>query len=139
MGLTAVALLAVFTLLVIKFNPTTFTAPSKNIVSSSDIRGMAVMHKGIPYTLNFDQQKTATDVIARAVQVKKADYPKSDASFAFDKIIVYRFNAPDVELLPIQFQDDNLVFSVPVIDPNVYYLELSGGELKQMISSSFDP
>ena len=138
-GLTAIALLAVFTLLVLKLVPSTSEFGTSSVVPESDIRGMAVVHKGLPNTLNFDQQKIATHVLSRSVQVKKSDYPQSAESFPFEKIILYRFNAPDLEILPIQFQENNLVFSIPLIDPQNYYLEQSDGQFKEMISSSFDP
>ena len=137
--MTALVLVSVFTLLVLNLAPKGPPVTSNAIIPGTDIRGMAVMHKGLSYTLNFDEQRLATEAIARAVEVKKVDYPTVDTNFNFDKLVVYRFNAPDVELLPIHYRENNLVFSVPTLNASAYYLELSGGELKQMINASFDP
>lgn len=138
-AMTAVVVLGIVTLLFLNFKP---MAPvhvgTASHLPGNDVRGMAVFHNGIPYTLNFEQQKLANDVINRAVEVKKSDYPKAEAPFSFDKLVIYRFNAPDVEIFPISYSDRNLVFSVPSLSQEKYFLELSGGEFKNMINASFD-
>ena len=140
-AMTALVLVAIGALLFMNLAPyASFKeAPSSSLVSNSEIRGIAVVHRGVPFTLNFDEQKVAVDSVMRAVTVKKADYPEVKGPFDFDKIIIYRFNAPEIELFPIQFPEQNLVFSMPPINKDKYYMELSGGEFKRMISQSFDP
>lgn len=146
-SMTALVVLAMLTLLALNFHPISFsrvttadtTPNTAEWISNGEIRGMAVIHKGIPFTLNFDEQQIAQDAIMRAVSVKTSDYPQIKGPFDFDKLIIYRFHAPDVELIPIQFSDLNLVFSMPMLNRDKYYMELSGGSFKDMISKSFDP
>ena len=136
--LTSLALMAVGTLMVINFGPLPKSEAAKSTFPSMQIKGIEVVHKGVPFTLNFDQQKVATSALLGAEEVKKSDYPEVKGPFTFDKIIVYRFNASDVEIFPIQYKELNLVFSAPALNKDAYYIELSGGEFQKMINSSFD-
>lgn len=138
-AMTAVVLIAITTLLIINVAPKSYVpTPAESSFPINDISGIAVFHNGVPYTLNFEQQKIALDALGRAVEVKKADYPKVQGPFNFDKIAIYRIKNTEIELTPIQFVDTNLVFSVPSISTAEYFLELSGGGLQEMINTTFD-
>lgn len=123
-------------LLVMNFAPSLTSLPTSTppIFPLEQVKGMAVVHNDLPYTLNFDQQKIASGALLRAAIVKKTDYPTKSA-LNFQKIIFYRFDGPDVEVTPIQMKESNLVFSIG----NEYYMELSAGELRDTINQSFDP
>lgn len=139
--MTALVLLGVAVLMMLNYAPK-MTVTSSDTTAAGlpplEVRGMAVVHQGKPFTLNFDQQKLANNAISRAVLVKKSDFAKSKVPLNFDKIVIYRFNAPDVEILPIQYQEKNLVFEVPSLNKDSYFMELSGGELQNMLDHSFD-
>ena len=138
-AMTALVLLGVATLMMLNYAPklTTTDATAAGL-PPLEVRGMAVVHEGKPFTLNFDQQKLANDAISKAVKVKKSDYSKSKEPLNFEKIVIYRFNAPDLEVIPVQYAEKNLVFEVPAVDKETYYLELSGGNLQNMINNAFD-
>lgn len=143
-GMTALVLVAILVLLMMNFAPkatTLFTSTDTKqpFFPANDIRGMAVEHKGLLYTLNYDQQRLAADAILRSVEVKEKNYMVKKETTPFDKIIIYRFNASDVEIYPIQLKESNWIFSIPQVDSKMYYLELSGGELNTMLNHSFDP
>jgi hypothetical protein len=141
--MSVLVMLGVATLMMLNYAPNIALSPSAPDATAAglpplEVRGMAVVHEGKPFTLNFDQQKLANDAISRAVKVKKSDYSKSKDPLNFDKIVIYRFNAPDLDLIPIQYAEKNLVFEVPALSSDSYFLELSGGSLKNMINHSFD-
>lgn len=137
--MTAAVVIGVLALLVINFYPVSVPDVTSSGPPPAEVRGMSVFHKGIPYTLNFEQQSLANDALFHAVEVKKADYKPVKEGFPFEKIVVYRFNAPDVEIFPIQYVEGNLVFSSPMLNNNAYYMELSGGAFTKMITNSYDP
>lgn len=139
-AMTALVLLGVGTLMMLNYAPKiSMTSPDATAggLPPLEVRGMAIVHDGKPFTLNFDQQKLANDALAKAVKVKKSDYSKNK-DLNFDKIVVYRFSAPDVEVIPVQYSEKNLVFEVPSIDKETYFMELTGGGLQNMINQSFD-
>lgn len=137
--MTSLVIVAIGTLLAINFVPKASLEVTETGLPPLEVRGIAVVHKGIPFTLNFEQQKLAADALLKANQVDKAKYPEVKRPLNFDKIIIYRFNTSDLEIFPIQFEENNLVFSAPELSKNFYYIELSGGALKNMINSSYDP
>jgi len=105
----------------------------------NNVRGMAVIHDKIPYTLNFSQQNEIIDIINRSVRVvgvKPGKRQKPD----IEKLIVYQFDGkPDLVIEPIAYVDQNLVFSVPEWQTNSYLMELSEGGLHHLLSKTYDP
>lgn len=103
------------------------------------VRGMAVDHNQLLYTLNFNQQNRVIDIINRSVRVvgvKPGKRQKPD----INKIIVYQFDGkPDLIINPIAYVDDNLVFSVPEWESEGYLMELSEGNLQKLLSKTYDP
>lgn len=136
--MVVLVLIASLTLLMINFLPSHFPEKvdlSKKSLPILDPRGMAVVHNNIPYTLDYEQQNAVVAALSRAVEVTRQDFHRG--TMDFEKIIVYRFNEPDLELFPVEYSDQNLIFSVPAIAPNSYFMELTLGELKNLINSSF--
>jgi hypothetical protein len=107
------------------------------------------------YTLNFDQQNALVDIFNRAIPVTKEsaesrkvnDAPKSEVQ----KIVIYRFNAPDIEIIPVTFvsksqsavqaQDKqrlNLVFLAPLWNDKGFLEESVGDELHKFLSTTYD-
>jgi hypothetical protein len=128
--------------------------PSRYL-SPNDVRGIAVEHNDMLYTLNFDQQNTLVDIFNRAIPVTKEsaetrkvkDAPPSEVK----KIVIYRFNAPDIEIIPVSFvsksqsavqaQDKqrlNLVFLAPLWNNKGFLEESVGDELHKFLSTTYD-
>jgi hypothetical protein len=105
----------------------------------NNVRGMAVVHNQLPYTLNFDQQNAIVDIINRSVRVvgvKPGKRQKPD----IEQLIVYQFDdQPDLVIEPIAYVDQNLVFSVPQWETKGYFMELSDGGLYNLLSTTYDP
>lgn len=131
--------LAVLILLGINLIPFFSTSQKKVLISLNDTNGMAVVHNGTPYTLNFEQQNSAMEYINRAVFVKKSDYANRKKNFEVEKITVYRFKKPEVDIFPIDLADKNLIFSAPAWSQEYYFMDLSAGGFQRLLISSFDP
>lgn len=139
-SLTIVVVIGIFILLFLNFFPKIHFSgapPPSSSIPIEGVRGSSVVHDGVPFTLSYEEQQLAVQTIARAVKVKKTDSPPPPP-FTFDKMIFYLFNGPDLEIIPVQFINQSLIFSIPQLDPKMYFMELSGGQLLQMINHSFD-
>lgn len=133
--LTSLALVAMGALLVLNLAPNLASQVTVQAIPPLMVRSISVVQKGVPYTLNAEQQRIATNAIQRAEEVKKSDYPTVKGPFNFEKIIIQRFNSTDLEITPVQFKENELVFSAPTLNPDVYYIELSGGALQKVLNS----
>lgn len=127
--------------------------PSRYI-SPNDVRGIAVEHNHKLYTLNFVQQNEMIDIFNRAFPVGKeiVDTRKTTIQDPpeVQKIIIYRFNAPDIVITPVAFvfkttsinqkagsKDVNMVFSVPEWNPNGLLEESTSDQLHKLLSSTY--
>lgn len=134
-GLSALAIMAVLALFVINLTPALSKGEASQTIPAGDFKAIDVYHHGAPYPLNFQQQQIAIDAISRAVEVKKSDYPAPKGPFTFEKIVITRYKGPSVELIPIQYDERNLVFSLNGVNDKVYFIELSGGIFRRMLDS----
>jgi len=127
-------------------------APSKYI-APNDVKGMAVEHNGLLYTLNFSQQNRLVDVFNRATSVTPNDATARKLHVShppeITKIVIYRFNAPDIEVTPVAYtikkgtppqqqKAFNFVFSAPQWDAKNYFEEATPNELDTILSSTYD-
>ncbi len=124
-------------LLVINLIPSIQGISSGKYLQLNDVRGSAVQHKGLLYTLNFDQQNHLVDWLNHSVAVKSDSY-KKDPDMEIEKIVVYLFNKPDLEIEPIAYSNGNLVFSSPKWNASGLFIDTSNGVLKQMLSETYD-
>ena len=94
------------------------------------VRGMAVNHNQVLYTLNFNQQNKLIEILNRSVRVVGVKPDKREKP-AIEQIIIYQFDGkPDLIINPIAYVDKNLVFSVPEWEAEGYLMELSEGGSK---------
>lgn len=113
-------------------------ASTDQYLSPYDVRGMAVVHEGKTYTLNFDQQNRCVAIFNRAIPVGRIGDPQLQKP-GFDKLVIYRFQAPDLELIPESLKEGALVFKVVEWNPSGYIAELSGGDLLHLLTSAYGP
>lgn len=129
---------------------------SAKYLSPSDVRGMAVVHKKLIYTLNFDQQNTLVDIFNRSFPISKAEAEARGKETPSDpeiqKIVIYRFNAPEIAILPIGYvsktysQDGskpvehlNLIFSAPEWNPDGLMEESAQDQMRDILYQTYDP
>lgn len=127
--------------------------PSR-FISPNDVRGSAIEHKGLVYTLNFNQQNKLIEVLNRAVPISKKDFEtresKSAPTIPIQKIVIYRFNASDIEIKPVGYVSKSnptgkdttpysMVLSIPEWNPQGFIEESVTDELHQLLMTTFDP
>jgi hypothetical protein len=111
---------------------------SQTYLKHNDVRGIAVKHHDLLYTLNFRQQNDVIDFFNRSVQIR--EMPTGNRiEIPIQQIIIYLFNATDVVLTPIAYLDNNLLYSAPQWNADGYLLDLSDGALKDLLSQTYDP
>lgn len=118
-----------------------FTGKSINqtYLKYNAVRGIAVDHQQLLYTLNFEQQNSVIEMINRSVPVAEVK-PGQRQKPAIEKIIVYQFeNLPDITLTPIAIVNGNLVFSVPQWIQDGYLMDLSDGDFQKLLAQTYDP
>lgn len=137
--LTALVICAMIALLAINMTSIlTGQPPNQQYFKYNDVRGMAISHNQLLYTLNFKEQNSVIDIINRAVPIHEIKEGKREPS-NIEKLIVYRFeNKPDIALTPIGSVDGNLVFSAPQLESDGFLMELSDGDLRKMLSQLYD-
>lgn len=124
-------------------------------IAPSEVRGIAIEHGQLLYTLNFEQQNALVDIFNRAIPITKEelqprmkDLPKS---FGVKKIVIYRFKAPDIEITPVGYvskvfskdgsqpvEQMNVVFSSPTWNPKGLMEEATQDQMQELLSKTYD-
>jgi len=125
-------------------------------ISPYDVRGVAVQHNSKLYTLNFSQQQELVDILNRSIPVGeelvKTRKINLDNPPEVEKIIVYRFNASDLEIVPVAYiskthstlkkndaEKYSVVYSVPEWNINGFLEESTSDDLVKLLSSTYSP
>jgi hypothetical protein len=129
--------------------------PSRYL-SPNEVRGMAVEHNQLLYTLNFAQQNALIEIFNRSIPVDKKSVEERKATLKkpleIQKIVIYRFNAPNIEITPVTFvakthsvssSDEagkvSLVFLAPDWNANQLLEEAAIDSLYKILINSYDP
>ena len=68
--------------------------------------------------------------MANATQAEKPPY---------QQLVIYRFNAPDLILTPVGYgSNQNLIFEAKEWNPAGYLLDVSSGEMDELLKSTYD-
>lgn len=109
-------------------------------VSPSDVRGSSVNHKNKEWTLNFSQQNALIAYLNQSIPISGGiSNTRLNRSLDIQKITLYKFNAPNILITPIGYENDNLVFSAPEWNKEGLLKDTSHGKLKTMLFKTFDP
>ncbi|MFA6915340.1 MAG: hypothetical protein WC222_03005 [Parachlamydiales bacterium] len=138
LNLSAIAIAAILVLFAIKLIPNIGTGyqPEKYI-SPNDVKGTAVLHNGLAYTLNFEQQNTLLTYLNQSLTIGSEAY-KTTKPIPFTKIILYRFASTPIEITPIAVDSNDLIYSAPLWNPNGHMRDISDGSLLKLLNSTFD-
>lgn len=131
--------------------------PSKYI-SPNDVRGIAVEHDGLLYTLNFEQQNALIDIFNRTLPLSKESFEKRKIDNPLSNIaniIVYPFHEKDYQVTIVGYvsksttsqssnpkdiasQDLKAVFSIPEWNKTSYLEESTANESLKLLQSTYD-
>lgn len=129
--------------------------PSRYL-SPNDVRGIAVQHNNKLYTLNFAQQNELVDVLNRSIPVGHELIEKRKVHLQnppeVQKIIIYRFNAPDIVITPVAYVSKTtsvmaapdtthgqMVFSIPEWNQNGLLEESTSDQLLKLLPNTYSP
>ena len=137
--MTALVIVAMAVLFALNMKTITGGKPdTQKYLKYNEVRGIAVEHNQMLYTLNFKQQNAVIEILNRAVpiaELKEGTRQKTD----IQKIVVYQFEKkPDLIITPLTYLNGNLVFTQPEWNKDGYLMEMSSGELQQILSQSYD-
>ena len=89
--LTFIGVLGGLVLLVLNLIPADTTPMIGGYIKPGDVRGAAVEHGGLLYTLNFEQQNTLLRLLNRSVPVSKTESESLSPPPPISKILLYLF------------------------------------------------
>lgn len=108
---------------------------TEKFLPRNDVRGIDIDHNGKLWTLNFEQQNKLVNVLNASIATSERFSPENTD---FDKLIIYRFNKPDIILTPLKVVNKQLVFSVPEWNLKGNMKESNPGEIQQILSQTYD-
>jgi hypothetical protein len=116
------------------------TESTEEHIELNAIRGMEIYHDNIPYTLNLKQQVGVATYLNEATHFEPtAAMDETKIPTAVEKIIIFRFeNLPPIEVTPIYYDRQNLVFSAPEWREKGLFMDNSNGKLKDLLAQTFD-
>lgn len=107
---------AVAALFLINYGVVFQEAVTPPLIAKKEVRGVSIEHKGKVYTLNFDQQNAVIEVFNNALKVGPESYfPKDKKSFEFTRVLVHRFDKPDLEMTPYGYTAGELLYRIPAL------------------------
>lgn len=130
-------ILASFVILALNIIPTITNQSVSTYINLYDISGMAVRHEGRLFTLNFDQQKNAIDILNRAIPMGKAEAQEHDPKLEINEIVIYKFQGEPIIIKPIAWVDNSLYFQAPAWS-STNLMEVSKGQLHEILNTSYD-
>ncbi len=102
------------------------------------VRGISISHNRMLYNLNFKQQNTVIDILNLGIPIDEIPQGQRQPP-NIDKLVIYLFqDKPHIELIPITYVNQNLIFSVPSWISNGYFMERSEGGLQELLSQAYD-
>lgn len=111
-------------------------AGPQRYVHQNDVRGVEVTYTGETYTMSFEQQKEFIELLNVAVVVSKLSGERAPFT-GLEKIIIFGFDTPEIELTPVDVSDENIFFRAPSIAPEGYLMDISAGEMKSLLEAVY--
>lgn len=106
----------------------------KELLSTDDISGIAVVREAIPYTLSYSQQAHVIKMLNKAIPTIP---PQGLEKFPFDKVVIYPFSGDPIEITPLERRYDDLIFSSPKWHNGKALRDTSAGALIGLIESTY--
>jgi hypothetical protein len=104
----------------------------------NEVKGIAVKHNNLLYTLNFQQQNDLITFINESVPALSLNNGVRQPP-DIEQIIIYQFgDKPDLVITPITYLNNQLVYSMPQWDNKRPLMEMSNGQLRKLLSQTYD-
>lgn len=137
--LIGIAIVLMMTLFILNYVQIVETKSTEKHIELNDINGMEVYHKNVPYTLNLKQQVGVATYLNEAIPFEPSADEGTKTPTAIEKIVIYRFgDLQPIDITPVYYHHDNLVFSSPEWKGTGLLMDNSNGKLKNLLSQTFD-
>lgn len=135
---TVIFLACMATVLYFNVRPHILPHADESYLHLNDIEGMAIIYKGVEYTLNFEQQNEIALLLNNSKILSQGLKDLSIELPFFDKIVIYQFNQTTLDVSPVGFINNNLIYSVPQWSNGSVLKDTSNGSLKHLLMNSYD-
>lgn len=135
--LITLGIIALFLVILLNIIPLFWSPNSQEYIAQDHVEGMAIVVKKVPYTLNFDQQKAVLSILNRAIPIGNYQSTPDDPSIFFDYLEIYRFDQKPIQIKPLAWVNENLVFSVPAWSEGDL-MEVSKRQLFEILNEAYD-
>jgi hypothetical protein len=139
--LASLVLLACLSLLLaLNLLPFLRSSTPEKYLQYNAVSGIAVEHRGLLYTLNFEQQNGFIDLINRALPITKEgiEHPSFEP-VNFTKIVVTPFEGAPIVFTPVENTAEGLTTYCAELNPDGYLKEPSQGKLVELLTQTYDP
>ena len=75
--------------------------------------------------------------IYEVVKIPVGQKPPETEDFGFDRVIIYRFDEPDIIITPLAFVQGNLIFSTPDWNKGKPLQEISEGKIRKTLLKAY--
>lgn len=115
------------------------TTQPQTHLNYNDVKGMAIKHQGLLYTLNFQQQNQVIEILNKSIRISQVNATRQRKIPDFEEIVIYQFeDKPDLIVTPIASINNKLIYSIPEWNQGGYLMEASEGELKRLLPQTYD-
>jgi len=135
--LITLGIIALFLVMLLNIIPLFWHPNSEEYIAQDHIEGTALIVKNVPFTLNFEQQKAVIDILNRAIPVGEYHSTPEDPPVFFDSIEIYRFDQKTINIKPLAWVNENLVFYAPMWSEG-NLMEVSKRELYEILNEAYD-
>jgi hypothetical protein len=136
--MTSLVLVCMALLFLLRLIPVIWPSHADTYLSLNGVEGIEIEHGNLPYTLNFDQQNQMIEMLNMAIPFKTTEQEKKE-TLDVDKITIYRFNEKPLILTPYRYNSNgNLFFLAPDWNPAGLMKDVSDGELKKLLLTTYD-
>lgn len=102
-------------------------------LDTGGIQHVEVSKEDQKVNLNIDQQKIIIPILKQALPVENKEEIKDKTPANFEKLVIYRENAPEIVITPVGYVGPDLIFTTPEWNKNELLREMSHGVLKAQI------
>lgn len=134
--MTIAVVVCIAILMMINLVTLTRTAPATNLFDEGKIAKFTVVHSNQEYTFSRDQQNNLITLLKQAVPIDATEAAKGVPT-DFEKLTIYREDGSKIEIIPVAYLKNELIFSAPW-NPNGLLRDTSHGTLKALLSLPFN-
>jgi hypothetical protein len=134
--LVGVMVAAVALLLLVNFFSIYLQPDAKRFIKPGEVKGISVFHGEKEFAANSRQQNDIISILNQSVRLKPDMVQKDEKQqIAYSKIVIYRFDQPEIVITPIEVVKNQLIFSCPEWYPEGYMREVGPGNLNAILLS----